>query len=637
MDEVPPLALAEFGLELERSEKKMTIRGANLALESARSTGRADAVAAALIRLAHLHFRQGRYPQTRVLLEEVLRDAPPDSLFRCDALRMLGNCCAEVGEPDCAEDYYHQAVDLARQLDYHYALYKCLHSLATNIYWPRGQFELCLAAGKEALAQAQALHLSEELWFPLSDIAWVYWSTGQGELASQTADQMESVVCPGTLGEGFYCCLRAGLEKPGEGYLQAVLPLFDRARSIAETSGDPGLNVEVRLGLCRAYRAVKDFATAAVWAEDAVAVTLRMNYRQFQSVALIERARTVMDQDECTARKDLTAAIEIALALHANFDLARAYFFLAALEETPGPFLSEALRRIRAGGYIFVLDEEREISYPLLAAGLSAHDEEIRLRTAVFLQDLQAMPVRPLYIRTLGGLHVQVGTVKIEKKVLAQRRADELLLLLLLAPDHALTFEQVSEAMWPEKNPDSTRAHFHQACSKLRHALEPELTAQDLPSRYLFVEDGRVSLRIPADSCVDIHDFYAYCRQGQWAKALKIVHGDLLPEYPYAEWLFMERQRLSPLIQQALFLNAQQLIQSGQFSAGLEHVRRLLVLEPWHEPAVLLGMQACVALEDKTGARRFYKQLEKTLSEELGTQPHADLGTYFQSINARKK
>jgi DNA-binding SARP family transcriptional activator len=48
-------------------------------------------------------------------------------------------------------------------------------------------------------------------------------------------------------------------------------------------------------------------------------------------------------------------------------------------------------------------------------------------------------------------------------------------------------------------------------------------------------------------------------------------------------------------------------------------------------------MQACMALEDKTGARRFYKHLEKTLSEELGTQPHADLRAYFQRINARIK
>ena len=305
-------------LTFEASEKKITVRSAATALETARMQGRPEEVAAALIQLAHLHFRQGRYARTRVLVEEVLRDAPADSPARCDALRMLGNCAAEQGDTGQAEDYYHQAVDLARELDYRYALYKCLHSLATNIYWPRGQFDLCLAAGREALAQALALELGEELWFPLSDIAWVYWSTGQRALGNQIADQMERVVSSGSLGEGFYCCLRAGLMEPGNGSLHAALPLYERARSIAEVTGDPGLNVEVRLGLCRTYSAVKDLAAALTWAEDAVAVSQRMNYRQFQGIALIERGRMRMAKgDLAGADEDLRTALQIAVQVRA--------------------------------------------------------------------------------------------------------------------------------------------------------------------------------------------------------------------------------------------------------------------------------------------------------------------------------
>ncbi|PKO19102.1 MAG: hypothetical protein CVU39_00695 [Chloroflexi bacterium HGW-Chloroflexi-10] len=623
---------------LERSgEVGAALQRATLILNAAKNSGNLADVAVALVGLAHFHFRQGHYNQTQSLLTEALRIAPASSFSRCDALRILGNCAAEQGDPGCAEVYYHQAADLARELDYRYALYKCLHSLATNIYWPQGQFELCLAAGKEALALAQSLNVVEELWFPLADIAWVYWSTGQYELAGEIADQMERSVLPGSLGEGFYCCLRAGLQQ-GIRSTENLLILYTRARSIAESTGDPGLNVEVRLGLCRTYRNAGNFPAAAAWAEDAVAVTVRLNYRQFQAIALIERARTAMAMGaHSTAITDLKSAIEIAKTLRANFDLAQAYFYLAGMEEAPGPFLQEALRRIQAGGYSFLLDEEREISYPLLASGLSAVDSETRQCTAIFLKNLQSVPPQPLYVQMLGGFRVKVGTRRIEKKVLGQRRADELLILLLLAPGYTLTFEQISEAMWPEKDPGSTRSFFHQACSKLRHALEPESTAQDLPSRYVYVEDGRVGLHIPKGSRVDLHDFYACCRQEQWENALKTIQGDLLPEYPFAEWLFVERQRVSPLIQQALLLNAQQLIQSSQFSTALEYVRRLLTIEPWHEQAVLLGMQACMALQDKTGARRLYKQLEKILSEELGTQPHAELRTYFQSINERMK
>jgi two-component SAPR family response regulator len=136
---------------------------------------------------------------------------------------------------------------------------------------------------------------------------------------------------------------------------------------------------------------------------------------------------------------------------------------------------------------------------------------------------------------------------------------------------------------------------------------------------------------------VDVHDFYSLCKQEAWDQALKTVHGEFLPEYPYAEWLFFERQRIAPLYQRALFLNAQSCVQASRYADALEFVRCLLTLEPWHEDAVLLGMQACMALDDKTGARRLYKQLEKTLSAELNTQPHADLTAYFQNLNQRNK
>jgi len=394
MDDVSILAQTDAGLALERSENIITIRSTNLALNRARKEGRPDDIAMALIQSAHLHFRQGRYSQTQMLAEEVLRDAPSDSLMRCDAMRMLGNCGAELGDPDGAENYYHQAVDLARQLDYRYALYKCLHSLATNIYWPRGRFDLCLAAGKEALAQAQALGLDEELWFPLADIAWVYWSTGQHEAASQVADQMEKVVSPGSLGEGFYCCLRAGLLESGAGTLNAALSLYERARSIAEATGDPGLNVEVRLGLCRSYRTVKDLPAAMTWAEDAVTVSVRMNYRQFQGITLIERGRIMIERgDLAGAEKDLRAALDIAAQLRSNFDLARASLFLAALlsaQKKPeaNAIWQQVVRLILDNGYAFLIEQERSLVLPWIASTLDSADPLLGKTSAALFEIL---------------------------------------------------------------------------------------------------------------------------------------------------------------------------------------------------------------------------------------------------------
>lgn len=633
--------LPDAGLAMEGSEKKVTFHSANLALEVARSKGQPEDVAIALIRLAHLHFRQGRYSQTQILANEVLRDAPPDSLMRCDASRMLGNCAAELGDPDCAESFYHQAVDLARQLDYHYALYKCLHSLATNIYWPRGQFDLCLAAGKEALAQAQALGLSDELWFPLSDIAWVYWSTGQRELANQIADQMEKVVSSGSLGEGFYCCLRAGLLEPGEAYLDMILPFYERARSIAEATGDPGLNVEVRLGLCRSYRVAKDFPTAAAWAEDAVAVTMRMNYCQFQALALIERARTVIELgNPLKAEKDLYAALEIAARLRSNFDLACASLYLAALLSTQkkpeaNATWQQLVRLILDNGYAFLIEQERSLIVPWIAKMLDSADPLPGKTSAEMFDLLTRVPPAPLQVKTFGQFVLRMGANRVSKENLRQRRAGELLALLLSSPGYTLSAEQVTEAMCPEKEISAAVDFYHHAISALRRLLEPDLPDRRFPCRYLEVSEERVTLLVPPGSKIDFLEFEQCLHSKDWEKAVGIYQGEYLPMFRYPEWTIVLRQHYADQFEQALLAWAAERLNAGAASACLELTRRALLHTPWQEQAVQLGMRAALELDDRTTALKLYQRLEKTLDKELGLAPQKELQQLYDRVRKR--
>ena len=220
---------------------------------------------------------------------------------------------------------------------------------------------MLLAASKDAHALPQVLGLNDELWFPLSDMGWVQRSSGQDVLVNQIIDQMEKVVSPDSLGEGFYCCLRAGLLSPDENTTTTILALYDHVRSIAESTGDPGLNVEVRLGLCRLYRALKDIPTALTWATAAVRVSVRMNYRQFQGIALIERGRTKIEKGDLSgAEKDLRSALEIAEQLRANFDLTRASLYLAALLSTQkksdaNMFWPQVVQLILDHGYDFLI------------------------------------------------------------------------------------------------------------------------------------------------------------------------------------------------------------------------------------------------------------------------------------------
>jgi len=146
------------------------------------------------------------------------------------------------------------------------------------------------------------------------------------------------------------------------------------------------------------------------------------------------------------------------------------------------------------------------------------------------------------------------------------------------------------------------------------------------------MEEGQVTLHLPPDSWVDVDAFEAHCRRGEWEAALACYGGEFLSEYRYAEWTIFHRERLSFLYQRALMEAARARLAAGQFSGALEACWRLLALEPWHEEAVLLGMRACVALNDLPGARRLYLALEKALREDLGTVPQEEIQAFYRSL-----
>lgn len=135
---------------------------------------------------------------------------------------------------------------------------------------------------------------------------------------------------------------------------------------------------------------------------------------------------------------------------------------------------------------------------------------------------------------------------------------------------------------------------------------------------------------------MDAEAFEIHCRRGEWEEALSLYSGEFLPECRYADWTITPRERLVLLYQQALLEAARARLAAGQFAEALEACRHLLALEPWHEEAALLGMRACVALNDLPGARWLYLALEKALRKDLGTIPQEELRSFYRSLTSDK-
>jgi len=629
--------LIEESYALERSgDIAGAFQRAREALQRAWAEGEAEALAAALVCVAYSQYHLGHYDEAQGLVEEALSETAPLTRTRADGLRILGDCAHEAGDLVAAERFYQRAIDLGRQLGYPYILHRCLHSLSACVYIPRGQFELALAADDESLRLALDGDMLQDAWLPLVTMGWVYWVTGQRRRALDVTEEMRRFVQPGSLAQGYWYCLRADLAQQGDDP-ESALGLYARARSIAEGIGDPGLSGELRVGLSRYHRTAGNAAGAHDWADDALTIAERARCRDVQGWALIERGRAAWELGHRpAAQTDFRSAIELLAPMEANFDLARAYLLLAALlhgqeySEARAAWL-EAVSRIVSGGYAFLLEQERALAFPLLAAHLSSDDPNLVSISETLLGHLERVLPPPLRILTLGQFQVRQGARTIPERAWRQRRAGELFRLLLISPRRSLFRDQVAEALWPEKPPGSTPALFHQATSALRRTLEPDLPGK-FPSRYVTSEGGRVTLRLPEGSWVDFEALERHMETEAWREALALYHGELFPDDRYADWAAVPRERLRQWAVQAALAVARERLEDGDARAALEATRRALALEPWQEEAVLLGMRACLALHDRAGALRLYLDLDRRLQEELGIAPRPDVQQLYQSL-----
>jgi DNA-binding SARP family transcriptional activator len=610
-------------------------RQARQALNLARSRGEPPAIAEALVCLAKMRFRVGQFQAARSLAEEALTLAAPDAVARAEALFRLGACASETDYLAEAEVYYHQAADLAREISHYLIQLAAVHCLAASVYIPRGQFDLALATDEEAYRIAHQHDLGK--WLPVSLItmAQVCICTGQRQRARQVLDELGRAVIPASAAQGYYHWHSAELLL-SEGDTQAALALYPPARSIAEATGEPALNIVMRLGLSRTHRAAGDASAARAWANDALSWARRLGFRHEGGNALIERARAAwLCNDTSAADADLRAAIEVLVSVEAAFDLARARLFLAALLHQTGHAEAEAawreaVRSLIEGGYTFLLEQERAIAFPLVAAYLASPKPEVREPSVVLLSYLERVPPPALRIVTLGRFQVYRRGQPIPASDW-RRKAGELFRLLLISPGRTLGREQIVEVLWPEKSQVAATEFFHQATSALRRALEPDLPDK-FPSRYLLVEEGQVTLCLPPDSRVDYEIFEQHIRQEEWESALSLYRGEPFPQDRYRDWVSWKREQLVRGYIRALLAVADQKLTASEPDQALEACQRILAEDPWQERAVLLGMNACIQMEDRAGALKLYRDLERRLGEELGVGPQLELIQLFETL-----
>jgi DNA-binding SARP family transcriptional activator len=641
------LTLAESRAHEKAGRIAPALARAERAYEIARQAGDAPGLAGSLSQRANIHFRLGHYAESVRLARDALTrvDRHPEGVT---ARMLLGLCASETYDWDEAEARFREAADISREIGYPAGLALALLNLGV-LGLNRGHFELALASLAESAALNEAAGLPN--WWPLLNLGAVYQTIAERERARDALDALGRIATPGSLPHALHQALTAQLALDEDNLEQAETALAT-ARRQSEVLGSPLLALYARLAMSRLRRLQADAPAALAWAEEALALSRRVGNRFYEAQAQVQvaRARWALDQPSAAAA-DLSAALTSAEALGAAYLAAEIALLLAALkheqawEDAASAWL-EAAERLKRGGYGFILERERSLAFPLVAAHARHADPTVRKAAEAGLELLAQVAPLPLRVAGLGAFAVWQGRRRIPDREWKRRKAGELFRWLLLQRGHRADRERALDALWPDQPADQAQPQLYQATSALRHLLEPDLPVK-FPSRYLIFEGQQIELRVPPGSWVDFEQFeqalrgVARAAAGQpvpeaerpaVAAALELYHDDLFPEDRYAAWAAAPRERLTELRRRGQLALAAGWLSAGEAQAALGACREVLVDDAWNEEAVLLGMRACLALHDRPAALRLYRDLEAALRLELGLAPRPDLRALAESL-----
>jgi len=260
-------------------------------------------------------------------------------------------------------------------------------------------------------------------------------------------------------------------------------------------------------------------------------------------------------------------------------------------------------------------------------------------------QAYQAMveeaPLPTLNVRMFGPLEVIADGRAVRFPRKASRALLEMLLVEHPKPVHE---ERLMDALWPESDPKSSKRSLQTSVNDLRRALDP-FHRPNGPS-YVLYADETYRLVLPAGCTVDYHSFMkgvpvrikdphseinSASAQPDIATLLNLYRGELLADSPYADYVIEPRERARTLYLDGTVAWVTAIAATDPAEAILLLERGLQTDPFWAEGLMLL--MDCLKREGRTlAALRRYRSFEKRMTEELGSEPDAQLRQTYESL-----
>lgn len=257
---------------------------------------------------------------------------------------------------------------------------------------------------------------------------------------------------------------------------------------------------------------------------------------------------------------------------------------------------------------------------------VQALEEGIESETAAAI--LCGMGIRPLRIKTFGGLSVTSGDVTLTAEIWERPQAKALFSYLMLHRSRPVHAEVVVEAFWPDADAKAGRASFKTTCSRVRKALE----SQGIEATIHVDEDDLVELKLPDDTWLDFEAIerlsklqtettLANDRIDVGRRLLALAHGEFLPEYRYEDWAAEKRERLNSILLGVRVRLAGDLLDAGCAEDALSISNDICSADGYDEDGVRLQITALRALSRQKDAAKVLRSYCEKIQNELGLEP----------------
>src|SRR5262245_34904547 len=235
----------------------------------------------------------------------------------------------------------------------------------------------------------------------------------------------------------------------------------------------------------------------------------------------------------------------------------------------------------------------------------------------------------------LGGFQAGVAGHVID---ITGRKERALLAVLAMPPGVPRSREKLAGLLWSDRSDKQARDSLKQALLRLRKSLG---SSHPLP----MVTDRASATLIRSEIAVDVQEFEQLVAEGTpdgLARATKLYRGDLLEgldvrDPAFEEWLLFERQQLRDQARDALARLLDHHMAGAVRDQASVVARRLLALDPLHEPAHLALMQIYAQQGQTALALKQYRLCSDALQRELGVQPEAETQRLYQAIQEKRR